>query len=97
VYELEWSRTAYSDLINIIDYIADDNLEAAQKVKDDIESKANNLREFPEMGRPGRVENTRELIVWSNFILVYQAKSSSVKILRVLHSAQQWPPNTESV
>lgn len=90
--ELEWLELARTDLLGIVDYISDDNPDAAQRVKDDIEMKAKKLSEFPKIGRPGRVEGTRELIVWSNYILVYQEDALTVRILRVLHAAQQWPP-----
>lgn len=90
--ELEWLELARTDLLGIVDYISDDNLDAAQRVKDDIEMKAEKLLAFPKIGRPGRVEGTRELVVWSNYILVYQEDALTVRILRVLHAAQQWPP-----
>ncbi|MDA3869306.1 MAG: type II toxin-antitoxin system RelE/ParE family toxin [Gammaproteobacteria bacterium] len=90
--ELEWLELARTDLLGIVDYISDDNPDAAQRVKDDIEMKAEKLPEFPKIGRPGRVEGTRELVVWSNYILVYQEDALTVRILRVLHAAQQWPP-----
>lgn len=89
--ELEWLELARADLLAIVDYISDDNPGAAQRVKDDIEEKAEKLPEFPEMGRPGRVEGTRELVAWANYILVYEEDAFSVRILRVLHAAQQWP------
>lgn len=89
--ELEWLELARTDLLGIVDYISDDNPDAAQRVKDDIETKAEKLPEFPKMGRPGRVEGTRELIVWSNYIVVYQEDALTVRILRVLHAAQQLP------
>ncbi len=45
-------------------------------------------------GMTGHVRrNThRELVAWSNYILVYQEDALTVRILRVLHAAQQWPP-----
>lgn len=92
VPELEWLELARTDLLGIVDYISDDNPDAAQRVKDDIERKTKQLSEFPKIGRPGRVEGTRELIAWSNYILVYQEDAFTVRILRVLHAAQQWPP-----
>lgn len=58
--ELEWLELARTDLLGIVDYISDDNLDAAQRVKDDIEMKAEKLLEFPKIGRPGRVEGTRD-------------------------------------
>lgn len=82
---------ARADLLAIIAYIADVNPDAAQRLKDDIESKAAQLPEFPKLYRPGRVEGTREMTVWSNFIVVYQHDAFTVRILRVLHAAQQWP------
>ncbi len=91
--ELEWLELARADLLAIVDYISDDNPDAAQRVKDDIEEKAEKLPEFPKMGRPGRVEGTRELVAWANYIIVYQEDAFSIRILRVLHAAQQWPPS----
>lgn len=88
---LAWMEPARTDLLAIVDYIADDNPDAAQWVKDDIERKAGKLPDFPKMGRPGRVEGTRELVVWANYILVYQEDALTVRIVRVLHAAQQWP------
>ncbi len=70
--ELEWLELARSDLLTIVGYISDDNPDAAQRVKDDIETKAKKLLDFPKMGRPGRVKGTRELIAWANYIIVYQ-------------------------
>lgn len=76
--ELEWLELACADLLAIMDFISDDNPNAAQRLKDDIEEKAEKLTEFPEMGRPGRVEGTRELVVRANYILVYQENIFSV-------------------
>lgn len=89
--ELEWLVLARSDLLSIVGYIADDNPGAAQRVKDDIEEKAATLSMHPKIGRLGRVDGTRELVVWANYIIVYQENELAVRILRVLHAAQQWP------
>lgn len=53
--ELEWLELARADLLAIVDYISDDNPDAAQRLKDDIEAKAEKLPEFSRMGRPGRI------------------------------------------
>ncbi|MAS36255.1 MAG: type II toxin-antitoxin system mRNA interferase toxin, RelE/StbE family [Anaerolineaceae bacterium] len=90
--ELVWSAFARADLLGIVDYISDDNPDAAQRVKDDIETKSKALISHPKIGRVGRVEGTRELVVWSNYILIYQETTAEVRVLRVLHAAQQWPP-----
>lgn len=89
--ELQWSHLARNDLLSIVDYISDDNPEAAQHLKDDVEEKVLYLLKFPKMGKAGRVKGTRELVTWANYIVVYQVKGSVIMILRILHAAQQWP------
>ncbi|MDR0933519.1 MAG: type II toxin-antitoxin system RelE/ParE family toxin [Burkholderiaceae bacterium] len=93
--ELEWSQLALADLLAIVDYISDDNPDAAQWLKDDIESKAARLPEHPRLYRVGRIEGTREMVVRANYIIVYTEDTLTVRILRVLHAAQQWPLNQE--
>ena len=91
--ELEWSQQARADLLAIVDYISDDNPDAAQQLKDDIENKAAKLVEHPRLYRAGRVEGTREMVIRANFITVYTEDPYTVRILRVLHAAQLWPSN----
>lgn len=93
--DLEWSQPARADLLAIVDYISDDNPDAAQWLKDDIEAKAAKLPEHPRLYRPGRIEGTREMVVRANYIVVYMEDPFTVRILRVLHAAQQWPPVQE--
>lgn len=88
---LEWSELARCDLLSIVEYIADDNPDAAQRLKDDIEAKAAKLPQNPELYRPGRVPGTREMVTSANYIVVYRVGAEHVRILRVLHAAQQWP------
>jgi plasmid stabilization system protein ParE len=49
---LEWRAAARADLLAIVDYISDDNPEAAQQLKDDIEMKVGKLAERPKLYRP---------------------------------------------
>lgn len=93
--DLEWSQSARADLLAIVDYISDDNPDAAQWLKDDIEAKAARLPEHPKLYRVGRIEGSREMVVCANYIVVYTEDSFTVRILRVLHAAQQWPPAQE--
>ena len=47
---------------------------------------------FPESGRSGRVEGSRELVIQRTpYIVAYVIGVDRVRILRVLHSSQQWP------
>ena len=88
---LEWKASAIADLLAIIDYISDDNQDAAQALKDEIEEKTSRLPDHPQMYRVGRVDGTREMVVRPNYIVVYAEDAGAVLILRVLHAAQQWP------
>lgn len=89
--DLEWKATAIADLLAIIDYISDDNPDAAQALKDEIEAKTSRLPEHPQMYRVGRIDGTREMVVRPNYIVVYADNIDTITILRVLHAAQQWP------
>ena len=91
--KIEWLQMACADLMTIVDYISDDNPDAAEQLKDDIERTVGQLPEHPKMGRMGRVDGTRELVAAPNYIVVYQEASACIRILRVLHTARQWPPN----
>lgn len=79
----------------IVGYIADDNPDAAQRLKDDIEARVATLIAFPDRFRPGRVEGTREMSVGPNYVVVYTTGGTTIRILRVLHAARQWPPDTD--
>lgn len=89
---LEWREAARADLLTIVDYISDDNPDAAQRLKDDLEAKVAKLPERPRIYRVGRVAGTREMVVRSNYLVVYTEDARAVTILRVLHAARQWPP-----
>lgn len=89
---LEWREAARADLLTIVDYISDDNPDAAQRLKDEIDEKVSKLPDRPRLYRPGRVPGTREMVIRPNYIVVYAEDDRAVVILRVLHAARQWPP-----
>ena len=77
----------------IVNYIARDNAAATIAVGDAIEQQMKWLRDFPAMGRRGRVRGTRELVIAGlPYIAVSRALVEVVEVVRVLHGAQQWPP-----
>lgn len=88
---LLWKKQARLDLLNIVEHIAQDNPDAAEELANDIEARTEKLREFPEMYKVGRKRGTRELVAHKNYIVVYRVINSQVEVLRVKHSAQQWP------
>lgn len=89
---LEWSAFAIEDRDAIFDYIEEDSPRAAVVVDDRIRTQVRQLLQFPETGRPGRIEGTRELVISRTpYIAAYRITGDTVRILRVLHGAQLWP------
>lgn len=89
---LVWLRRAIADRDAQLDYIAQDNPGAAIEQGDRIAHQVALLAEHPQMGRAGRKQGTRELVISRTpFIIVYRVRSERIELLRLLHGAQQWP------
>jgi toxin ParE1/3/4 len=87
-----WLDRAVEDLKAVRTYIARDSPSAAAEVAQRLRDALKLLADYPVAGRPGRVPNTRDLVVAGTpYILPYRVRSESVEILRVLHGAQTWP------
>lgn len=93
--QIRWSSSAARDLTSIIRYIHKDNPAAANRVAEIIFANTLSLSEFPEKGRRGRVEGTRELPLPSlPYVVVYRIAQDAVEIANVIHGSQRWPPQT---
>ena len=89
---VRWTTDAADDLEKISDYMADDRSETARRIALEIARAVGGLGTFPNRGRPGRVEGTRELVLAPlPFIAVYEVHGEDVQVLRILHGAQEWP------
>lgn len=90
--KLEWSRLAMEDRGRIFDYIEQHDPRAAATTDNRIREQIETLSIFPESGRPGRVEGTRELaITRTPYVAAYRIETDAVRVLRILHGAQLWP------
>jgi len=50
------------------------------------------LADHPGIGRPGRVDGTRELVIPGlPYVIAYLHRGDTVTVLRVLHGAMRWP------
>jgi len=89
---VRWTTRAADDLAHIVDYIRKDNPAAARRVAQTIYQGIAGLRKFPNIGRIGLAENTRELVFspWP-YIAVYEIVEDQVQVLRIRHAAQDWP------
>lgn len=91
---LRFSSESLVDIENLHAHIAQHQIPArAYKIASRIRVAINRLTTFPEMGRLGRVQGTRELIIGGlPYLAVYELQDDRVIILRVLHTSQHWPP-----
>lgn len=90
--KLEWTTPALNDLLAAGEYIAQEKPKAARRMAGRVKEAVEYLRDHPNMGRPGRLADTKELVVSGTpFVAVYWIRKGGVQILRLLHHAQRWP------
>ena len=86
-----WSPEAIEDLISLRAYIGEHNPGAASKVVETLLDAVRNLEKFPGMGRPGRVPNTRELLVpHTPYLVPYTVTERGLEIIAIVHMARCW-------
>ena len=90
--EIIWGASALNDLEAVREFIAQDNPLAAALVLTAIRDAVDRLGRHPSLGRAGRVDGTRELII-SNapYIVAYRVVENQIRILAVIHTSRQWP------
>ncbi len=88
-----WTPRAADDLEYVVNEISADRPEAAVRVSAKIYNRILMLALMPHMGRIGDLPGTRELVFspWP-YIAVYRVSDEAVRILRIRHGAQLWPP-----
>lgn len=87
-----WTPEALQDRIDVWDYIVADNPQAAVRLDELFSDAAAKLAEHPQLGRPGKIHGTRELIPHQSYRLVYEISGETVWMLALVHTSRQWPP-----
>lgn len=92
---LVWSKQARDAFRHIIDYIAEDDPAAAERVAERVEATLLQLAEMP-IGRRGRVRGTYEKVVTGlPYIIAYALDDtpggSDLIVLHIIHGARDWP------
>jgi toxin ParE1/3/4 len=89
---IRWTRPALADLEAIGDFVARDNPAAARRIVVGVVASVDALRDHPNLGRPGRLIGTRELVVSGTpYVVPYRVLGDDVQILAVFHGARRWP------
>jgi plasmid stabilization system protein ParE len=90
--ELRWTDTALADLDSAGAFLAEHHSNSGPAMARRILEAVDYLLRHPNLGRPGRVRATRELVVSGTpFIVVYRVRVDEVQLLGVLHHARKWP------
>jgi toxin ParE1/3/4 len=90
--KLRWLTAALADLRAIKDYISEENPAAAQRIIENIRIETRILIKQPNIGRAGRVADTRELVINQYpYIVAYCEHGDEIHILAVVHTSRLWP------
>jgi len=87
-----WTDVAVADLKSVYEYLSEHAPARADTIVDRILAGIDVLEQYPNLGRQGRIDGTRELVITGTpFIVFYRLQKSQVEILGVLHAARKWP------
>lgn len=92
-YEVRWSETSEKDLINIMEYIAQDSPSIAYEKFQEIKEKASCLYSSPDRGRVVPELQEQGIIIYRELIIppwriIYRIAKKSIYVLSVLDSRQ---------
>ena len=90
--KIRWTPVAADDLKSVHEYLSERAPTRADAIVDRILAGIDVLEHYPNLGRPGRLDGTRELVITGTpFIVFYRLRKNQVEILGVLHAARKWP------
>ncbi len=96
VMRIKWLKDARRDLEDIADYIAQYNPNAADRLLDRIRQSIAHLEHSADLGRDGRIAETRELVIpYTSYVVPYAVRKDAIEILAVMHGARKWPARFE--
>jgi len=89
---VRWLRKALRNLDDEASFVAADDAAAARLVVERVIEAVAQLAEQPGLGRPGRVQGTRELVVSkTRYIVPYWVHGDTMEVLRVFHTSRRLP------
>ena len=88
-----WEEESLNDREKIFEFLFDFNPSAAEKTDQIIETKVENLLEHPLMGVERDIFRGRVLIIPEvSMIVSYWVDGEIIRIMRILHQKQSFPP-----
>jgi plasmid stabilization system protein ParE len=90
---IDWSETAIDQYESALDWLAERNPEAAERLAERIQTTIEGLARRP-IGRPGQREGTYEkAVLRTAYLVIYSlvgGPEGQLRILRIYHTAQNW-------
>lgn len=87
---IRWTNSARQHFAAHITYVAADNPNAVERIKNAIVSSIEQLADQPYRGKPGRRAGTREQVIaeFPTYVVAYRATETEIRIIRVWHGPQ---------
>jgi len=90
--QIRWTPAAAADLQNISDFLKERHPGYRDRTMRNLYATIRGLKQWPERGRPGREEGTREILFPPRpYVAVYRVIEQSIEVLRIYHGAQDRP------
>ncbi len=93
-YRVEYLPVARDDLLDIFDYILQDNPVAAGEFIDRIDDAISKLGRFPAMGAVPKDDRLRlmgyRMLIMDNYIVFYAMKGDVIEIRRIFHGKRKY-------
>ncbi len=86
-----WTPQAEQDRLIIWDYLSSKNRLSAIRIDEMFSHAVRQLSDYPQSGKVGIVEGTRELTPHKNYRLIYEIQSKTIWILALVHASRNWP------
>ena len=86
-----WSSTSQRKINEIVDYISKDNVDAALALVEEFEERVQYLKKHPRSGQMVPALNdemVRQLVVQSNYLIIYEINQDHINILTIRHAKQ---------
>jgi toxin ParE1/3/4 len=89
VNRITFTEDAIQDLQDIYDYIAEDNIAAADQHQDTLQQRWLPLRDHPRMGRQrDDIRPDLRSVTEGDYVIFYQIVTEGVLIVRILHGSR---------
>jgi toxin ParE1/3/4 len=89
---IRWTPAAAADLQRISDYLKEHHSHYRQPTMRKLYEDIGSLKQWPQRGRIGREDGTRELLFPPTpYVAVYRVREQTIEVMRIYHAAQDRP------